>query len=52
MYIRILFSKNIPVVNFKILQWKKLFTYSNFYINLFHIWQNEIIYDQNFEINR
>ena len=50
MYLRILFFNNVPVV--KILQWKKLLIYSNFYINLFHIYmQNKIIYDQKFEIN-
>ena len=44
--------KNVPVV--KILQWKKLLIYSNFFktYSTYFIWQNEIIYDQNFEINR
>ena len=47
-----LICKNVPVV--KILQWKKLLIYWNFFQTYFtySIWQNEIIYDQNFEINR
>ena len=44
--------KNVPVV--KILQWKKMLIYSIFFktYSTYFIWQNEIIYDQNFEINR
>ena len=44
--------KNVPIV--KILQCKKLLIYSNFFktYSTNFIWQNEIIYDQNFEINR
>ena len=44
--------KNVPVV--KILQWKNLLIYSDFFktYSTYFIWQNEIIYDQNFEINR
>ena len=44
--------KNVPVV--KILQWKKLLIYSNFFktYSTYFKWQNEMIYDQTFEINR
>ena len=44
--------KNVPVV--KILQWKKLPIYSIIFktYSTYFTWQNENIYDQNFEINR